>query len=313
MSLAIEALWILREGFPVIPVERHSKKPLVRWQPYQQRLQTEQEVKNWWERWPDANIGMPTGSLSRLVVLDCDSPDALEIFMTRFPEARDTVQAQTGRGRHFYFKWEPGIRTASAILGPGIDLRGEGGFIILPPSVHSNGKIYEWLNDSDPLPLPPSLKQTLTGYFKHEPGSKSVEAPADRICEGQRNTALTSLAGSMRQRGMTEQAIEAALHAENRLRCESPLSDAEVTKIAQSVARYQPDSIPFHSNPQIGKETNFNPQSAAYILAKKQQRRWTLVCRRSSRVFTEVGQCFGSIWKRSCDRDQGKCLEHQLA
>jgi len=249
-NLADEALWISREGFPVFPVERHSKKPLVRWQPYQQRLQTEQEVKNWWERWPEANIGMATGSLSRLVVLDCDSPDALEIFITSFPEARDTAQAQTGRGRHFYFAWEPGIRTASAILGPGIDLRGEGGFIILPPSVHSNGKIYEWLNDSDPLPLPPPLKQTLTGYFKHEPGFKSGETPSDRIRVGQRNTVLTSLAGSMRQRGMTEQAIEAALHAENRLSCDPPLPEIEVKTIARSVAHYQP-SFPSPIGPNV--------------------------------------------------------------
>jgi len=256
-SLADAALGILRERFPIFPVDR-GKKPLVKWEPYQQRLPTEDQLKRWWQRWPTANIGLATGRVSRLAVVDCDSQEAVNGFLSAYSEAARTAQVETGRGRHFYFQWEEGIHNhAGRILGESIDVRGEGGFVILPPSVHSNGKIYEWLNDSDPLPLPPSLKQTLTGYFKHEPGFKSGEAPSDRIREGQRNTVLTSLAGSMRQRGMTEEAIEAALHAENRLRCESPLSDAEVTKIAQSVARYQPDSIPFHSNPPDRERNKF--------------------------------------------------------
>jgi len=271
-SLVNVVLEILRQGFPLFPVDRSTKKPLVRWRPYQDQPPTEGDAKEWWSKWPNANIGMATGHLSGFVVIDCDSEESTTRFIENYPEAKDTLQVQTGRGRHYYFEFEEFIRNdAGRIFGKGIDIRGEGGFVILPPSVHSNGKIYEWLNDSDPLPLPPSLKQTLTGYFKHEPGFKSGEAPSDRIRGGQRNTVLTSLAGSMRQRGMTKEAIEAALHAEKRLRCESPLSDAEVTKIAQSIARYQPDSIPSHSNPQIGKETNFNPQSAAYILARKQQ------------------------------------------
>jgi len=229
-------------------------------------------IREWWTRWPSANVGMATGLMSGLLVIDLDSEEATRRFLSTYPEAEVTLQAETGRGRHFYFQWEEGIRNhAGRILGERIDVRGEGGFVILPPSVHSNGKIYEWLNDSDPLPLPPPLKQTLTGYSKHELGSKSGEAPADRICEGQRNTVLTSLAGSMRHRGMTEEAIEAALHAENRLRCDPPLSDAEVTKIAQSVARYQPDSIPFLPKPQTGKETNFRPRSALEILESEPQ------------------------------------------
>src|SRR5262249_34021501 len=151
-----------------------------------------------------------------------------------YPESANTLQSQTGRGRHFYFQCEPGIRNSSGILGHGIDVRAEGGFVILPPSVHGNGKRYEWLNNFDPLPLPDSLKQILCGTARVNGN------PPERISEGQRNSTLTSFAGSMRNRGMSKEAIEVALLTENELRCDPPLPQEDVKTIAQSIGRYPP-------------------------------------------------------------------------
>jgi len=236
-SLADEALWILREGFPVFPVDR-AKKPLVKWEPYQQRLPTEDQLKRWWQKWPEANIGMATGRVSRLAVVDCDSEEATRRFVETFPEAHDTCMAQTGRGTHFYFGFEEGVRNSSGLLGPEIDVRGEGGFVILPPSIHANGKVYEWIIYSDPLPLPRRLREVLTCHSSG--GDRSQSEHVERIQEGQRNDTLTSLGGTMRRKGMSGEAIEAALLVDNALRCDPPLSEIEVKTIARSVARYEP-------------------------------------------------------------------------
>ena len=148
MSRLDTALRLLKSGKPIIPISRATKKPLVEWKPYQDQLPTEEQAKSWWKQWPDANIGMITGHLSGLIVIDCDSAVATKRFEDSCPEARDTLQAQTGRdgARHFYFVHEEGIRNdAGKLLGEGIDVRGEGGFVIVPGSVHANGKTYRWL------------------------------------------------------------------------------------------------------------------------------------------------------------------------
>src|SRR5262245_4186603 len=141
-SLLEVALDYCAATWPVFPVDRATKKPLVEWKPFQDRLPTEEEVKAWWQRWPQANIGMATGQLSGLVVIDCDSEDAARRFIETYPEAARTLQVRTGRGRHFYFQWAEDIRNSAGLLGPGIDVRGEGGFVVLPPSIHMNGEPY---------------------------------------------------------------------------------------------------------------------------------------------------------------------------
>src|SRR5262249_27933663 len=83
--------------------------------------------------------------------------------MKTYPEAKKTLQASTGRGIHFYFKWGKGIRNnVASRLGEGIDVRGEGGLVVAPPSIHPNGSSYKWLNKKRKVrSLPSSLKTLL--------------------------------------------------------------------------------------------------------------------------------------------------------
>ena len=239
MSLAYAALGILRQGFPVFPVDR-AKKPLVKWEPYQQRLPIEDQLKRWWQRWPGANVGMATGRVSRLVVVDCDSEEATSRFVDTYPEVQDTSQAETGRGTHFYFAFEEGVRNSSGLLGPEIDVRGEGGFVILPPSLHANGNRYRWLNESDPQPLPDRLRNLLAKQNKNRTQPSELSSVKEKIREGQRNTTLTSLAGSLRRRGLDTDTINVVLVTVNGLRCTPPLPNTDVEKIARSVGLYEP-------------------------------------------------------------------------
>lgn len=193
------------------------------------------KIRAWWRRWPNANIGFATGSV---VVLDVDGPRgeaALERELGVLPK---TLTARTGKGRHLYF--DAGgtrIRNSAGKLGPHLDVRGEGGYVILPPSVHENGSRYQWATRANPAPLPTRIPALLAEPEREQSGANGT---GEKIHEGQRNAHLASLAGTMRRRGMSPAAIEAALIRENEERCEPPLCESEVKRIAASVSRYDP-------------------------------------------------------------------------
>ena len=106
------------------------------------------DIRIWWNRWPLANIGVCTGSTSGFWVLDIDprngGDDSLEDLILEHGELPETLMAHTGGGgRHFFFKIpEGGIRCGK--LAEGIDIKGDGGYIVAPPSNHASGGIYSW-------------------------------------------------------------------------------------------------------------------------------------------------------------------------
>jgi len=243
-----QALTYLERGFSVIPL--HSpreggcscgradcnavgKHPRIRWDIYKERRATREELEDWWSRWPDANIGIVTGVVSGLAVLDQDGPTAGQ-SVPRTPAVRTG-----GGGIHYYFR-HPGHRVKGIVrLATNLDIRGDGNQVVAAPSLHTSGRTYQWLVGLDE-PLADLPEWIIEALERHE-----TEQPAritgDEIPQGDRNGALTRMAGALRRFGATEEGILAALQAENRLRCRPPLSDREVLVIARSVARYAPD------------------------------------------------------------------------
>lgn len=216
------------------PPDDVGKAPLVNWKEYQTRPPAEEDVRGWWTRWPRANIGLVTGN--GLLVVDVDDPQEAQ---EAFAELPPTLTARTARGLHLYFRYPPGLRLASKRVLPGLDVRADGGYVVAPPSVHRTGQRYEWVNPGHPVgDAPEWLLRLLT-----EPKPAAGSAPPDLaapIPEGQRNTTLTSLAGSMRRRGVPGDVIRRALHVINEELCQPPLSASEVDKIASSASRWPP-------------------------------------------------------------------------
>lgn len=198
------------------------------------------KISEWWSSRPNTNIGVLTGPVSNLLVIDIDEEDgqrSIEALGSRFGSLPITLESRTGRGRHLYFRYPPGgnIRNSTGKLGEGLDVRAEGGYVVAPPSVHASGKNYQWVTETEPVVLPGWTMKILT---QPERNALRYNHTAAKIPQGQRNALLTSLAGSMRRRGTSVSAIEAALVEENRLRCDPPLPESEVRMIAQSVGRY---------------------------------------------------------------------------
>jgi Bifunctional DNA primase/polymerase, N-terminal/Primase C terminal 1 (PriCT-1) len=203
-------------------------------------------IRGWWKKWPNANIGIATGAQSGIIVLDIDSRHdgftsfrRLERRYSRLPKSH---RVRTGGGGQHHYLRSPGVPVRSKSgIATGIDVRGEGGYIVAPPSRHASGKRYEWLGikptDLGSLANIPNWLLGLMTKKVSEPSNKKV---AHAILERERNTTLTSLAGAMRRRGASKSGILAALRKENRKRCKPPLGDNEVKRIATNVSKYPP-------------------------------------------------------------------------
>lgn len=199
-------------------------------------------IRGWWSMWPTANVAIVTGARSGTVALDVDPRHNGFESLATFDPLPQTVQAKTGSGgAHFLFA-HPGrpVRNSSQDIANGLDVRGDGGYIVVAPSLHASGNRYVWTSEPfGPLaPMPAMIEATEKRPRALRPALEGA------IGEGGRNQHLASLAGSMRQRGMSHAAIDVALRVENRDRCNPPLEDAEVEAIAASVSRYQPDPAP---------------------------------------------------------------------
>lgn len=220
----------------------------------------EAQVRQWWGMWPHANIGVATGAKSGFFVLDIDKdhggPESVKALTEKhglFPER--IFQRTGGGGWHVLFK-HPGIRIgniqSSDRLGRGIDVRGDGGYIVAAPSLHASGRQYAWGTPFDKLPDAPHwLIEALRRPETSQP-TPHYSSVAD-IPEGQRNNLLTSIAGAMRRRGLSEGAICAALKVENLQRCVPPLPEADIEKIARSIARYSPEAPIQAVDPEYGE------------------------------------------------------------
>ncbi len=154
---------------------------------------------------------------------------------------------RTGGGSHAYLVYPDNtiVRNSAAKLAPGLDIRGAGGYVVIPPSVHSSGSVYEFVREDCAIaPAPEWLLEMLReNAVPSQPQVICADGNKSAISRGQRNSTLTSQAGAMRSKGMTEPSIEAALLIENKERCNPPLPDSEVRGIAHSVSKYSPRQV----------------------------------------------------------------------
>jgi hypothetical protein len=158
------ALAALARGWSVVPVLERSKRPAIAWREFQSRCPRPAEMEVWLHHMPRANIAAVTGALSGLVVVDVDpahgGEESLAEIEREIGPLPATVESRTGGGgRHLYFSHPGGHVGNRAGIRPGIDLRGDGGVIVLPPSIHPSGKPYAWVPGRSPAehslaPLP---------------------------------------------------------------------------------------------------------------------------------------------------------------
>jgi hypothetical protein len=204
----------------------------------------EATIRHWWSKYPKANIGVATGKISDLIVIDVDTRHGGKESLARFESENgplpDGPIGRTGVGLHRYFKYSTASVGNKVGLLPGVDVRSDGGYVVYPGSIHRSGRRYRWVHGKSPskirtLPFPASLLRLAKARTPSAPPESEPSIP-----KGKRNATLTSHAGAMRHRGMTCEAIEAALLKDNSLRCDPPLPESEVLNIVRSVGKYPP-------------------------------------------------------------------------
>lgn len=203
----------------------------------------EAQIRKWWGMWPTANIGIATGH-NGLFVIDIDGDLGLESYKALASELGQikTLHVKTGNGYHLYLRAPVEIRNAQSQRAgwEGIDIRGAGGYVVAPPSLHSSGVVYAFADESREIAdVPQAWLEAITAP-RRSLAPAAQQDSGQPVVSGQRNQTLASLAGTMRDRGMGEQAIAAALAEYNRERCSPPLDEAEVAQIARSISRYEP-------------------------------------------------------------------------
>lgn len=197
-------------------------------------------IKALWEKFPNANIGVATGEGSGVFVMDVDGPSGVDSLDGKLMP--DTLKASTGRtdgGIHHYFRW-PGFKVKNAVkLLPGIDVRADGGYAILPGSQHESGKFYEWLNDAEVADAP----QWLLDKLRENAKGPTPKAAPKSVVKGKRNDHLAARTGQLvRTDTLSVEQIRAAIHVANAEDLAEPLARDEVDTIVDSVTRHDPEN-----------------------------------------------------------------------
>lgn len=252
-TLQHAAIEYVRRGWSVIPVRARAKVPLVRWEAYQSRRASEVEIEAWFQQWPDANVGVVTGEVSNLVVLDVDpqhgGSESLRELEQTHGTLPPTIEAVTGGGgRHLYYAFPLHPLRNRAGLAPGIDLRAEGGMVVVPPSMHPSGRAYQWVADHGPgerapASMPPWLLRLAAGPASGRGHSVDYWRALVRsgVDEGARNTTIASLAGHLLHHGVDPAVVGDLLLCWNRVLCRPPLEDDEVARVVGSISRLHAD------------------------------------------------------------------------
>lgn len=200
-------------------------------------------IERWWDKNPQYNIGIATGNKSSgLVVIDLDVDknkgidgyDVLRDWQNKHGKLPETWQSITGRGGYHYFYKDAIVHSNRVGLYEGVDIRGEGGYIVAPPSVHPNGNIYEWEQGPEEYEIA-QVDNIVNDFLKGEKQRRDFEHKTnfkvpELIPEGKRVDTIVRLIASLRTKGLDDDAIKAAVRVENEKRCNPPLKEKELEK-----------------------------------------------------------------------------------
>lgn len=209
------------------------------------------EIRRWWRRWPDANLGLATGTPSGIFVVDVDPRHGGDQALCDLEQEHGPIPPTWrfltgGGGEHILFNYPSGERLGNSAgrLGDGLDARGEGGFIVAPPSLHANGRRYAISVDHHPDEVPLAEPPAWLLALLKEPATMGGAAPGvwrDRVSqqvrEGQRNQAVARLAGHLLRRYVDPLVAHDLVQAWNKAQCVPPLDPGEVTRTVASISR----------------------------------------------------------------------------
>lgn len=225
-------------GFAVFPLRPKDKRPATE-NGFKAATTNAQQIADWWDKHPDSNIGIATGSMSGgLVVIDLDIDkekgvngyESLKEWQREHEELPETWQSITGRGGYHLLFRDSATNKSRTGLYEGVDIRADGGYIVAPPSVHPNGNQYEWEQGPgdgiDIAQVDNNVAEFLLGPM---PEKKRFQMD-DIIPEGERVSSLVRLIGREKAGGVDDDSIRVLVCEINRKRCNPPLTEQELAR-----------------------------------------------------------------------------------
>lgn len=244
MSQLQAAQRLLELGWNVVAAPRGGKSPLGAWKQWQSERVNRRMLEQWFGGKPH-NLFVITGSVSRLLVLDCDNEAAVRHWREELgPILEETTRVRTGNGYHFYFRLPEGAKVrgrSSSDSKVKWDIRAEGGGVVAPPSIHESGRQYRWAQNRGPEALkdvPEALLQGRGGGDDDRP----VDEPRSLLThllqnvpgEGGRNNWLAQVAGHYARHIPYRDAFDQLVRdAADKL--EPPLPEEEIAKLIESI------------------------------------------------------------------------------
>jgi hypothetical protein len=229
-------------GWSVIPVHPNDKRPAIDWKQYQQVSATREQVQRWFTDRPDANIGIVTGLISNLTVVDIDGAEGLHALgAADIVLPPETYIVQTPKGLHFYYRYQPKPHTQAGLLEK-VDIRNDGGFVVAAGST-IYGKTYRVHTGKDPFIL-----GDLFNHIERHPSQQTQHSSGNWVSEllqngsgsGNRNSDIARLCGYMKKLHGSDIVAQIALMY-NECRCNPPLPEHEVMTIVRSINSYRSD------------------------------------------------------------------------
>lgn len=202
------AAWYLQTmRWSVVPL-LPDKRPLIQWHRYQKEFATLEDIAGWWAKYPDSMIGIVTGRISNLAVIDIDTEEGRKLLAEVLPEDFNTPIAHTPNGMHLYCRYNEGLSNRVRML-QGVDLRAEGGYVVAPPSINEELKNYRWddvwkVPEKEILNFPQPLLDAITAQG---PGYQPNEQPGEILQEGRRDDDLFRAANLMAKGGGSQDEI----------------------------------------------------------------------------------------------------------
>lgn len=269
------ALEYAEAGYAVIPVKRSDKAPYTA-NGLSDATHNPATIRQWWGWWPEANVAIVCGKVSGyLFVIDVDikpekgkhGDEELLKWEAQHGDFPGTVKQRTGSGGQHQFFRHPdiGLYLNKVDALPGIDIRGEGAYVVVSPSVYEDGRTYEWENGVSILDAVEiaDANESVIELLKLNPRGEKSNSTIQRrepinmkdVPEGKRNSTMYSAACGLRRYGFAYETALEALMRETSL-WTSPLSQFEVRKILDSAYSHEPGEVTIYSVNGVTAEFN---------------------------------------------------------
>ena len=275
------ALILIAKNFRVFPLFKGDKKPATA-SGFKEASDDPDKIESWFGTGREVNIGIATGAVSGVWVLDIDvknginGNESLAALEAEFGKLPATLSCTTGSGgTHYYFKYDGTTVIKNSVgIRPGIDVRAEGGYVVAPPSV-VNGHPYEW---NDPRSKTAMASQWLIDIVGKQ-GTKSDKKPTttpETINSGSRNDTLMRTASRHMQKGRKKEVVMEIVHDVNETACNPPLDHAEVTQIVNNVFDLYLKEVRAHLTDKGNAEkmATLYRGKIRYVVEKKQWLEW---------------------------------------